>query len=269
MTGATTTVILLLVIACWLGAIVGQVLHLGDGRRLRWSQAVNWPQALALGGLTLAVALIAALWITLDRPPLRTLGETRLWYAVLTAAAGELIAWRCAAPWLRLPLLALAALFLAITAANPASLDRTLMPALQSAWFVPHVVVYLLAYALLGLSAVAAATQVWRRSDDDRLALHLVQLGLPCLTAGMVLGAVWAKGAWGHYWAWDPKETWALLTWLVYVALIHATTGERPWRGRPALIAVAAAFSVVLACWFLVNHLPSAETSVHTYTRSP
>ncbi len=185
---------------------------------------------------------------------------------VLSVAAGSLLAWRLRTTALRIPMLLLGVLFLGLNLALPQNLDRTLMPALRSPWFVPHVMVYLLSYAVLGLSAGVAVWQLVRRRDDDELAFRLVHAGLPLLTIGLCLGAIWAKEAWGHYWAWDPKETWALLTWIVYVALIHA---ERDLRRRPrlALAVITASFAVVLMCWFLVNYLPSTAVSVHTYTK--
>lgn len=217
-------------------------------------------------GLLLVAGLLAGLWLHLGRPPLRTLGETRLWYAALTVAAGGLLGWRLATTTLRLPMLALGALFLGLNLALPQTLDRTLMPALHSPWFVPHVVVYLLSYAVLGLSGGLALWRLLRRRPDPDLPLRLIHAGLPLLTIGLCLGAVWAKEAWGHYWAWDPKETWALLTWIAYVCLIHA---EEPLRSRPRLVLglIAGCFAVVLMCWFLVNYLPSTEASVHTYSR--
>jgi cytochrome c biogenesis factor len=217
-------------------------------------------------GLLLSGGLLIWLWLLLERPPLRTLGETRLWYATLSVAAGGLLAWRLRTTALRIPMLLLGVLFLGLNLALPQNLDRTLMPALRSPWFVPHVMVYLLSYAVLGLSAGVSLWQLLRRRVDDELAFRLVHAGLPLLTIGLCLGAIWAKEAWGHYWAWDPKETWALLTWIVYVAVIHA---ERDLRGRPrvALLVITACFVIVLMCWFLVNYLPSTAVSVHTYTK--
>ena len=90
-------------------------------------------------------------------------------------------------------------------------------------------------------------------------------LGFGFLTLGLLVGAVWAKEAWGHYWTWDPKETWSFLTWAVYLAYLHL----RPeWQAKPrhAAAYLALASTVVLICWFGVNYLPSAQQSVHTYT---
>ncbi len=235
------------------------------------------PAALAaLGALGLA-GFIGWLWFKLERPPLRTLGETRLWFALLLPLSGlalhRLVPWR----WPLAYACAIAWLFLFITALRPATHDQTLMPALQSPWFVPHVVVYLLAYALLTYAAALAGVAWWRGRADPTgagvtrpLALAEISLwmGFGCLTLGLVAGAVWAKLAWGHYWTWDPKETWAFLTWAVYLAYLHL---RRDWLTRPrrAAACLALASTVVFACWFGVNYLPSASQSVHTYSRTP
>lgn len=225
----------------------------------------------ALGALCLA-ALMAWLWSTQQRPPIRTLGETRLWYATLLPLIGLAVEWRLRAAELRLPMIGFGLLFVGISLANPGALDRTLMPALQSRWFVPHVTVYLASYAALSLSCGAALLALWRirrehrsaTAEDLRLPMLLLRIGIPFLTLGLLFGALWAKQAWGHYWSWDPKETWAFLTWATYVAILHAAPEGRlsPMR---RLVLVASAFAVVLGCWFLVNYLPAASASVHTY----
>ena len=92
---------------------------------------------------------------------------------------------------------------------------KTLVPALQSPWFAPHVFVYIFAYTLLGIAVVIAW---WKRVDD------LVYVSFAFLTFGMLFGALWAKEAWGHYWSWDPKETWALITFMVYAVPLHKTS---------------------------------------------
>lgn len=105
---------------------------------------------------------------------------------------------------------------------------QTLPPGLQSGLFVPHVMAYMLAYVVLLKAGVEAARHLLSRTDgpEVRLALErgtyrLVSLGFPLLTLGLVLGAVWGKMAWGDYWHWDPKELWALATWLVYLGYVQ------------------------------------------------
>lgn len=259
------------VLVCW----TGSVLFLWPAgrktqRSLLWSRLSS---TLILVGLAGIVALIAGLWIGLDRPPLRTLGETRLWYAGLLPAIGLILEWRLHTPILRIPMLLFGILFVGINLVHPEALDKTLMPALQSPWFVPHVVVYMVAYAALGLSCGAAIWTLLRSGlarrtltgEDLRLPMLLIHLGLPFLTFGLVFGALWAKEAWGHYWTWDPKETWAFLTWGAYLILIHLPH-DKPIPARRQLWLIASAFVVLLACWFGLNYLPAANASVHSYT---
>ena len=134
---------------------------------------------------------------------------------------------------------------------------KTLMPALQSPWFAPHVFVYIFAYALLGVAVVIAW---WKLSDD------LVYVSLSFLTIGMLFGALWAKEAWGHYWSWDPKETWAAITWLAYLVYIHYRQLPRHHK-RLALWMLIVSFVLLQMCWWGINYLPSAQgSSVHTYS---
>ena len=98
------------------------------------------------------------------------------------------------------------------------------------------------------------------------MADNLVHMGFAMLTTGMIFGALWAKEAWGHYWTWDPKETWALLTWLVYLIYIHYRHNH-PKRIQVHLWILSLVFAVLLVCWFGISYLPSAQNSIHVYTR--
>ena len=85
------------------------------------------------------------------------------------------------------------------------------------------------------------------------------------MTLGMLSGAVWAKEAWGHYWSWDPKETWAAATWFSYLIYIHFRLGK-PLLHRKALILLLISFVLLQMCWYGINYLPSAQgVSIHTY----
>ncbi len=95
----------------------------------------------------------------------------------------------------------------------------------------------------------------------DNISYRIIGLGFPLLTIGIISGGVWANEAWGSYWSWDPKETWALITWLVFAAYLHARI-SKSWQGRkPALIA-AAGFVVVWVCYLGVNLLGKG---LHSY----
>ena len=145
------------------------------------------------------------------------------------------------------------------------------MQSLKSPWFIPHVLVYLFSYAVLAASSIVAI-KGWYDSykgnfnlETLKLADNLVYIGFAFLTLGLLFGALWAKEAWGHYWTWDPKEVWAFLTWMGYLIYIHYRHFHSN-KTKQALTILALAFVVLLVCWFGVNYLPVANTSVHTYT---
>jgi len=88
----------------------------------------------------------------------------------------------------------------------------------------------------------------------DNLSYRVIGLGFPLLTIGIIAGAVWANEAWGSYWSWDPKETWALITWLVFAAYLH-TRITQSWQGKGPAILASLGFIVVWICYLGVNFL--------------
>ena len=103
-----------------------------------------------IAAIAIFFAFIVALWTTLERPPLRTMGETRLWYSLFLLMAGLFTYARWHFRWILSFSTLLATVFMVINILKPEIHDQTLMPALQSVWFVPHVSVYMFSYALLG-----------------------------------------------------------------------------------------------------------------------
>ena len=95
----------------------------------------------------------------------------------------------------------------------------------------------------------------------DNISYRVIGLGFPLLTIGIIAGAVWANEAWGSYWSWDPKETWALITWLVFAAYLHARI-TRGWQGRRPAILAATGLVVVWVCYLGVNLLGKG---LHSY----
>ena len=145
-----------------------------------------------------------------------------------------------------------------------------LVPALQSPWFYPHILVYIVCYSLMGVAAVIAIYGLIRRplpSYISPLTSSIVYIGLIFMTFGMMFGAFWAKEAWGHYWSWDPKETWAAITWLAYLIYVHYRQLPRH-KERLALWSLIISFVLLQMCWWGINYLPSAQgSSVHTYNK--
>lgn len=235
-------------------------------------------------GLIVFGIYIALMWVSLERPPLRTMGETRLWYSFFLPLAGVLVYVRWKYRWILSFSSILALVFICVNLFKPEIHNKTLMPALQSPWFAPHVIVYMFAYALLGAATLAALYLLLTKSGilktgADRAAKkaapqtdavfdlcdNLVYVGLAFMTIGMLFGALWAKEAWGHYWSWDPKETWAAITWLSYLTYIHCRRGFRS-RANLALALLLLSFVFLQMCWWGVNYLPAAQgSSIHTY----
>ena len=147
-----------------------------------------------------------------------------------------------------------------------------LAPALQSYWMNIHPVVLMTAYALfanafgVGLALLIQERQVKSRKprelcyrlpaieDLDVLNYKLVVVGFPVLTAGIIMGGLWAYSAWGRFWGWDPKETWSLITALVYAAFLHMRL-VAGWRGRRAVYMSMAGFACVVFTLLGVNYL--------------
>lgn len=252
-----------------------------------WKEKKNAAYVATGLGLAVFFTFIIGLWISLERPPLRTMGETRLWYSLFLPMDGMLVYSRWEYKWILSFSTILAAVFIIINLLKPEIHNKTLMPALQSPWFAPHVIVYMMAYALLGAAFVMAIYMLWTwrrqgktqdKSNGEERALlnrqgmkicdNLVYVGWSFLTIGMLLGALWAKEAWGTYWSWDPKETWAAATWLAYLIYIHHRL--RPKGSHKfALWVLIVNFALLQMCWWGINYLPSAKgSSIHTYSIS-
>lgn len=95
----------------------------------------------------------------------------------------------------------------------------------------------------------------------DNLSYRIIGLGFPLLTIGIISGAVWANEAWGSYWSWDPKETWALITWMVFAAYLH-TRITQSWEGKGPAVLASIGFIVVWICYLGVNFLGKG---LHSY----
>jgi cytochrome c-type biogenesis protein CcsB len=172
----------------------------------------------------------------------------------------------------------LAFLAMAYASLSPNISDRIqpLMPALKSNWLIAHVITCFIGYAsfaiAFGISLMYLAKQ--RDTGDhtsllsrfpksgflDELNHQMVMFGFLFLSVGIITGAVWANSAWGRYWGWDPKETWSLITWLIYATLLHARL-MRGWHGKRIAYLSIAGFLAVLFTYFGVNLLPG----LHSY----
>ena len=141
------------------------------------------------------------------------------------------------------------------------------IPALRSLWLVLHVTLSFIGEAFFVVSFIAAIVYLGSRKDErraemDRLAAAAIGIGYPVFTAGaLVFGAIWAETAWGSWWSWDPKETWALITWLIYTAYLH-TRLVKKLRGPVSAWLALIGFVATVFTFFGVNFLLSG---LHSY----
>lgn len=168
-------------------------------------------------------------------------------------------------------------IFLVIGYAAMQSKDvHSLMPALRSNWLGFHVSTAIIAYGAFGVSFVVSAIFLLRdkakegsfwdqhipeREKLDLISYRSVALGLLFLTFCIITGAIWAERAWGSYWSWDPKETWSLITWIVYATYLHFRI-RRGWRGKAAAIFAILGFVSVIFTYIGVN---TFMPGVHSY----
>ncbi|MBQ6940936.1 MAG: cytochrome c biogenesis protein CcsA [Akkermansia sp.] len=209
-----------------------------------------------------ALLLFVADWVLAQAPPFGNMRHVLAFFPLVMVPAAhylrrfrglELTAWLAAA----------SAIALVGALSMPLQAAWRQMPALQSPWFAPHVVAYVVSY---GLMTVAALLTLASFRCDARLAAAdaVVRLSLPFMTFGLWSGALWADAAWGGYWAWDIKEAWSLLTWCIYLIYLHVERypAFASWR-RPLLLL---GFAAVVVTFLVVNLLPKIE-SMHSYAQ--
>ena len=240
--------------------------------------------ATAIGAL-LHVAAVVLRGLAAGRAPWGNM------YEFITAALAFAVVlylfcvWRFAMRWLGLGVTLLLALGLGLAVTQFYVDVAPLVPALHSVWFVIHIVAACVSGAAFNIGAVAAALYLVRDSAErkavaqgrelrgyvaklpttarlDLFSYRMHAFAVPLWTFTIVAGAIWAQYAWGRFWNWDPKETWSFITWLVYVAYLHAraTAG---WRGRP--VAWIAIFGLV-AFWFNFIGVNLLFSGLHSYS---
>jgi ABC-type transport system involved in cytochrome c biogenesis permease subunit len=226
--------------------------------------------------LLLTAAAILALLIALRSaairfPALTGTFESLVFYAALVCIVAFLYRAQKRLPFLPLVQFGgtVMAFALLAVASSPLAPKQVLapIPALRSGWLVAHV-----ALSFVGESFFVAAfvsSLAWlmvrdpgSRAEYDRVTYTAVALGYPIFTAGaLIFGMIWAERAWGAWWSWDPKETWALITWLVYTFYLHVRLTRRKTGALPAWISVIG-FLCTVFTFFGVNYLLSG---LHSY----
>jgi len=172
-----------------------------------------------------------------------------------------------------------------------------LVPSLQSNWLMMHVSMMMISYATLIVGSLLSILYLFftflnKNNNDSSISIvenvnsisflnlkqinssklslleivdtwsyRIIGLGFPFLTIGIISGAVWANEAWGSYWSWDPKETWALITWLVFAIYLHSRL-IKGWQGKQAAVLGSCGFFVIWICYLGVNFLGKG---LHSY----
>jgi ABC-type transport system involved in cytochrome c biogenesis permease subunit len=225
---------------------------------------------LILAGIIAIASYIILSWNGFERPLLASTGETVFWFIGLVSliSLSVFLIWK--SKWLLACGILLAVLFTGIIIFYPVRFEKNLLPALQSPWLVPHVVVYLLAYSILGLSTLISIYGLYShyagRFENRTMMItdKLVYIGFFLLSLGLVFGIIWAKEVWGHYWRWELKEILALSTWLVYLVYLHVRH-YHPAKVGLGLWILVLAFAILIVTWFGMRYFPTVRWSLHIF----
>jgi cytochrome c-type biogenesis protein CcsB len=214
-----------------------------------------------LGNILLALLLIVR-WIETNHFPLSNLYESLIFLAWGLGLILLLLEDKKKESFLGIlfsPMILFVDAFATLSLPQQMQQSAPLVPALKSNWLIMHVSIMMLSYsALIAGSLIAIAFLVVTATAEekiisqslknlDQLSYRTLGLGFPLLTLGILSGAIWANEAWGSYWSWDPKETWALITWFIFAIYFHFRISYG-WEGRrPAWVATLGFFFLWVA----------------------
>ena len=259
--------------------------HGPDGPIARPGRGRRGATAGAVGGMLLALAVlldgagVVTRGIAAERVPWGNLYEFSITGVFAVTGAHLLMRSRLKLQFLDVWLTGFAVTCLAAALIGFHEVVGPLNPSLQSGWLIVHVSFAVLATGILTVGAVLAGLYLFRssreaagRSGDgyvsrlpaasalDRMSYRVHGFAFPLYTLALIFGAVWAKAAYGRYWEWDPKETWMLISWVLYAAYLHAraTAG---WKGKIAAVIALVAFGTVLFNLLGVNFLIAGKHS--------
>lgn len=234
----------------------------------------------AVGLFTAGIAVNSyGFWLRMqiaERPPVTNMYESVVWVGFGIAAIALVFEFISRSRYYLLAAAPLAVMCLILADSLPAVLDPSIAPLVpvlrDNFWLSIHVPTIALSYAsfalALGLGHVALGNYLFAPQAKKRiktlsqLNYRVLQVGVLLLTAGIILGGIWAHFSWGRFWGWDPKETWALIALLCYLAPLHSRlTG---WMGNFGInVASVVSFNAVLMAWYGVNFV--LGTGLHSY----
>ncbi len=228
-------------------------------------------------GLLLVGLVLRGLWA--GRVPWGNMYEFSLAWTFGILAVFLVVSLRRDIRWLGLPVVFLALLSLGLAVTVLYTEAAQLVPALKSWWLVIHVASAIICGGAFTVAAAISGLYLWRERAErkgrvtgmvaslpdasrlDTLAYRILAFAFPLWTFAVISGAIWAENAWGRYWGWDPKETWAFITWVIYAGYLHARS-TAGWRGRRAAYISILGFVSFLINYFGVNIFVN---SLHSY----
>ena len=235
--------------------------------------------SLTVIGFLLSLLGVVMRGVAAGRAPWGNMFEFTITAMVIVVGLYLVMVWRSGLRWLGLPVTLLASVGtgLAITVFYVAV--APLVPALHSVWFVIHIVAAATSGAAFNLGALMSILYLVKKRAEDRgtvrgylgwlptsrrideLAYRFLAFAFPLWTFTVAAGAIWAEYAWGRYWGWDPKETWALVTWVIYACYLHARS-TAGWRGSKA---AAIAILGLASFWFNFVGINLLVSGLHSY----
>jgi hypothetical protein len=194
------------------------------------------------------------------------MGETRLWYSLFLVLVGYAAYKRWGYKWLMAYSVIVSGVFVLINILKPGIHNTALMPALRSVWFVPHVTVYILSYAMMGAATISSLAtickeRVWRGNPLKELTDNLVNMDLD-FSCRNVNGSNLAKAAWGDYWSGSERGLGIYYSICLY--FITFTLAHRNGREMDQWI-IPVAFILLMITWLGVSYLACCSVSIHTY----
>jgi cytochrome c-type biogenesis protein CcsB len=253
-------------------ATISMLLHLGSRwRLLYWGSVICY----GLGMIALTIGFLMRVLIS-GRAPVTNMYESVIYVGAGVAAIGVIFEAIYRKRYILTAAAAVSAITLILADNCPAVLDpsiRPLEPVLRSNfWLVTHVMTIALSYAAfalaLGIANISLGYYLVRSNDIvtiralSQFTYRAIQVGVLLLAAGIILGGVWADYSWGRFWGWDPKEVWALVALLGYLAVLHARYGGAVGHRGLAVFTVIC-FSLVVMAWYGVNFVLGA--GLHSY----
>ena len=257
----------LISLGCYLGAVFFHLLYLINRRG--W--ASHWGNIFVFLGFIFHTIAFGTRFFQAGHIPITNLHESLSFFAWTIILIYLVLDYKIKIPSLGAFILPLAFIFVLYASVVPKGI-QPLIPALQSFWLGIHTITSFAGYATFAFAFCAGIMYLIQESQLkskkfgplyyrlpsleilDDLSHKIISFGFPLLTIGIITGSLWASSAWGSYWSWDPKETWALITWFIYAAVVHSrfTVG---WRGRKAAYLAIIGFCFVLFTFLGVNLL--------------